>query len=64
MKQKIPVAKLKPSDVRLITRVRDYRAVHPYTEDPEVDQTVASILSLTNATIWPNSAPAPAPTAP
>ena len=57
MKLDVPLAKLKPSDVRLITRVRDYRAAHPYREDLEVDRAVASILSLTNKTMWPNTAP-------
>jgi hypothetical protein len=55
MKLNVPVAKLKPADIRLITRVRDYRTAHPYTEGtPEIDQTVASILSLTNKTMWLN----------
>jgi hypothetical protein len=57
MRKDIPLAKLKPSDVQLITRVRDYRAAHPYSEDPQLDPHIASILSLTNKTMWPNPAP-------
>lgn len=59
----IPLAKLKPSDIRLITRVRDYRAAHPYLEDPQLDPVIASILSLTNKTMWPNKS-LPTATAP
>jgi hypothetical protein len=54
MKAKVPIAQLEPSDVRLITQMRDYRAIHPHADDPEIDQTVASILSMTNATLWPD----------
>ena len=54
-----PVAKLRPSDVRLITRVKDYRTIHPYSEDPKLDPVIASILSLTNRTMWPDSSPEP-----
>jgi hypothetical protein len=53
MKQGIPIAKLKPSDIKLISRVRDYRAMYPYKESTEIDPTVASILSLTNTTLLP-----------
>jgi len=65
MKRKVPVHKLEPSVVRLITRVRDYRAAHPYSSgDPRIDRFVASILSLTNKTMWPNTALEPTATAP
>jgi hypothetical protein len=60
----VPVGKLQPGVVRLITKVRNYREAHPYTEDPDIDSTVASILSLTNTSVWPNTALAPAATAP
>ena len=55
MKQNVPIASLKASDVRLIKRVRDYRAAHPYSENPDINWTVASILSLTNKTLWPDT---------
>ncbi len=65
MKRGVLVAKLKPSEVRLITRVRDYRAAHPYSSgDTEIDRFVASVLSLTNKTMWPNTALEPTATAP
>jgi len=51
----VPVSKLPPGVVRLVTKVRDYREAHPYTEGGGIDQTVASILSLTNSTVWPNT---------
>jgi len=57
MKRHVPVASLNASEVRFIKRVRDYRAVHPYSEDPEIDQSVAGILSLTNNTLWPDKTP-------
>ena len=64
-KRHVPISKLKPSVIRLITRVRDYRAAHPYSEgDPKLDRAIASILSLTNKTMWPNTALEPTPTAP
>lgn len=59
----IPLSRLKPSDLRLIAKVKNYRIAHPYAEDPDVDRTVASILSLTNKTLWPNTALEPTPTA-
>jgi hypothetical protein len=64
MRKDVPLAKLKPADIRLITRVRDYRVVHPYSEDPQLDPVIASILSLTNKTMWPNTALERTPTAP
>lgn len=52
----VPVSKLKPSVIRVITQVRDYRAAHPYSMgDPKMDRFVGSILSLTNKTMWPNT---------
>jgi hypothetical protein len=53
MKQNIPISELKPSEIGLMRRVRDYRASHPFKEGSGVDESVASILSLTNATLWP-----------
>ena len=55
MKQNVSVANLKASDVQLIKRVREYRAAHPYSENPDIDRTIASILSLTNKTLWPDN---------
>jgi hypothetical protein len=54
IREDVPVAKLKPGEIRLIKLVRDYRAAHPYNDgDSDIDQTVSSILSLTNKTMWP-----------
>jgi hypothetical protein len=57
IRRDVPIAKLKPSEIRLITHVRDYRIAHPYVSDPEIDRNVASILSMANKTMWPDSAP-------
>ena len=46
----VPTDKRKPSDTRLLTRVRDYRTAHPFvtTDYPDVDKGVSEVFSLLN----------------
>jgi hypothetical protein len=49
MIQDVPAAQRPADDIRLLTRLRDYRAAYPRkTSRPEIDQTVAGVFSLTN----------------
>ena len=44
-----PAAQRPAAEVKLLARLRDYRAVHPRkTSRPEIDQKVAGVLSITN----------------
>jgi hypothetical protein len=50
MVQAVPQAERKPTDFRVISRIREYRAAYPRrTDSAEIDQFVAGILSLTNS---------------
>ena len=48
MRRDVPADKRRPADIRLLTRVQEYRAAHPWktTDYPDVDKGVADVFSL------------------
>ncbi len=50
MIEDVPPNKRRPADIRLLTRVGEYRAAYPRTTgSADIDSDIAEVVSLTNA---------------